>query len=442
VASAAIDCHGPPFRIELLTGSPLGLHAVDTDGIRTVSINGATLLAFLQLPDGSQEATGAAHLSAAGVWQYSHADDPLLLATARGVTDVLFVANLTGWLITDTVGNATCCSLAVPRPHAPGETLESLSMPPLRIARLFARNTGEQGGYGTGDSIEVTFARRTDRAGFTIGEILHRYELDQLLIFERELGPDVRAYAGVWRDDCSLLIVAGNSTGSPTPTTGIFTVRVRDDVFELRDAERLLHLASTAESPAMEGTFGAASGYAGRVDPLRATLPELAARRHIPHSWLTLEHLRTGPLPWHPVHKYDLSGDRRSECDTAYMEPDGRNTPPAADALPPYRTDDAHLRTIVLSAVQAMAAPVPSGLPFTLPPDGLPLDDEHHHEDPVGGHPRSTPPWTASDIARQHADRTAAAAVGPNAAVQRYFLSLGKAEHGDTFGLETARDRE
>ena len=43
-----------------------------------------------------------------------------------------------------------------------------------------------------------------------------------------------------------------------------------------------------------------------------------AARRYIPPVTNTIDDLRVGPMPWHPVVKYDPTRDRTSECDADY----------------------------------------------------------------------------------------------------------------------------
>lgn len=296
---------------------------------------------------------------------------------------------------------------------------------------LFAR--APQGGYGTGDSIEVTFSQRTDRAGFVIGEILSRKTIDELLILDADLGPDPRAYTGVWRDDCTLMLVAGNTTGAVMPATGVFTLRVRDDIHELRDVRKFLHVASVASSPTLEGTFGAQTGLAGRLDPQRAVLPDLAARRYIPSPELTLETLRVGPLAWHRPIKYDRERDRTSECDPAYAQPDGLVGPRRPGAIPSYQLDEA-TTDLIRIAVETMAREPPSGLPYTLPPHGLPTDRLHSHAEGADAPP--APPWAPSMEQKQIDERAAAASIGPNGQVQRYRLTLDTAEDRLAFGLE------
>ena len=85
------------------------------------------------------------------------------------------------------------------RPAGAG-ALAPLYVPELKVSRLTALNTGLQGG-GRGDSIEVVFNIRTDRAGWELGRVLSRRELDRFLGFSRGLGDAADAYSGVWRDD-------------------------------------------------------------------------------------------------------------------------------------------------------------------------------------------------------------------------------------------------
>ncbi len=312
--SSYTDCHAHPSALRLLPGAPLGLEVVDAEGLRVTAAEGAPLLAFLQYPDGSQYATSSATLSARGVWQFDHASDPLNAAREAGVASIIFSSNMSDYL--PHLSNASCCSLLIPRADVPGESLETLFTPPISIARLIARNTGRQGGFGVGDTIELTTNIRTDRAGFGVGELLDRRAVDALLIFSHELGSSEKAYAGAWRDDCTFLLVAGNVTDAPAPETGVFSVRLRDDVHELRDAAHQLKVGSVAASPKLEGHFGAQGGEEGRTDPLRMAFAELAIKRYNPNDEAHyFAHHRTGPMPWHPPVKWDPDRDRSSECD-------------------------------------------------------------------------------------------------------------------------------
>jgi hypothetical protein len=248
-------------------------------------------------------------------------------------------------------------------------------VPPLEIARLVALNTGLQGGYGTGDTIEITMRTRTDRAGFAIGQVLERSTVDELLVFPHSLGNDGRAYAGVWRDNCTLMIVAGNTNGAHEPAINAFSVYFRDDIHELKDPGQMLAYGSVASSPPLEGTFGAAPGLAGRLDPLRASLASLGARRHVPSPSIQLPHQRVGPLPWHETRVYDASRDRSSACDAEYSGSDGwpPNERPKAAATArsrPYALDKSS-RGMLTAVINALGAPPPSP-PLADPPDGLP----------------------------------------------------------------------
>ena len=454
--AVAVDCHGPPARIALLRGAPLSLHAVDADGLRTTSIDGVELLAFMMFDDGSRQATGRVLRSRRGVWQYTHESDPLGIALAwqtsplsppRHVLRLRFEANLTSLLGLPADSNATCCALHIghgtPHPDTAPDTIASLYVPPLAVARLWARNTGRQGGYGTGDSLELTFARRTDRAGFAIGEFIDRQTLDEFLVFndlgEAGLGIDAGAYAGVWRDDCTLLVVAGNTSRANTPVTGVFTLSVQDYLHELRDHRGYLQRACVVRSPRLEGTFGAADGLAGRLDPLRATLPEESIRRFIPPADQRHAPLRTGPLAWHPTLAYDVTRERASECDVNYAEPNGLpddqpTSGQQAESLPPLSFDEA-TRALILRVVEQMKVEAPKvRLPFTQPPHGMPTDDTHSH---TRGDAPSPPPYTPSFARQQQDERAAAAAIGPNGQVQRYHLTLDAREDQKAFGLES-----
>ena len=187
-------------------------------------------------------------------------------------------------------------------------------------------------------------------------------------------------------------------------------------------------------------------GAAGRLDPLREGLPDLAARRHIPSTLTHIEELRVGAQPWHVPRAYDRDRDRSSECDVDYGHPDGLPGPRPPHALPPYMLDS-DTRALIVETLGAMLRE-PPGLPHTEPPEGLP-SLAHLSSDPFNRHfngpslvtSASPPPlpWAPVDNAKQHADRTAAGAVGPNGLVQRYFLSVDAAreEHDmSTFGLE------
>ena len=280
---------------------------------------------------------------------------------------------------------------------------------PQRIVHLTAHNTGRQGGYGRRDTIRVLFNIRTDLAGLPLMTTLDRRTVDAIFVFSHSLGDSMFAYDGHWKDLCTFVIRAGNTTGATAPPTGRFyvsasyasmqqtrpdqtrpdqtrpdqtrkdqtrpdqtrtdqtrtyqnrpdqtrtdqarparpdharpphpapphpapfhftprhttpsmriQVRIRDDIHEIRDASLLLRVGSTSHSPVLEGTFGAAQGLAGRSDPLRATIPELALRRFAPHPSVTGNQLRIGPLGWHPISPFDAEwaeSDRSSECD-------------------------------------------------------------------------------------------------------------------------------
>ena len=125
-------------------------------------------------------------------------------------------------------------------------------------------------------------------------------------------------------------------------------------MYELRDVRRFLQVGSVATSPLLEGTFGAADGREGRADPLRATLPELAARRHVPHRSLSIEYMRVGPMLWHTTVPYDPHhSDRASECD-ADGRPDGREA-----------------RAFIAAALDRLRREPTRLTSYTQPPNGL-----------------------------------------------------------------------
>ena len=257
--SSPFDCHGPPRRLDLLAGSPMAIHIVDEHGLRTTEVDGVALIAFVQYRDGSQGSHGPLLLAARGLWQYTHDTSPLAVAVASGAREIVFFANLTRWLserglpspsdgLGQSRGSADCCHLSVPDPNSTMDaSLARLYVPPLEIVRLVARNTGVQGGYGLGDSIEVTFRTRTDRAGLAVGTPLDRSTVDSLLYLSHDLGPDERAYFGVWRDDCTLLLVVGNATGATPPPINRFTVRIRR---RLRKLQQENEAEASSDDPA------------------------------------------------------------------------------------------------------------------------------------------------------------------------------------------------
>lgn len=418
------------MRIVPIPGSPFSLHAVDASGVRTTTLHGAPLLIFLRLLDGAKRATGPAKPSIGGVWAWSHADDPLAIArTTPGAWEIEFSANLTAWtaevMHVESGPNATfCCSLTLP-------ASTELYAPQLRIARLFARNTGLQGGYGAGDTIEVTFATRTDRAGFGIGERLSRKVLDELLEVTSDaqwgsLGAasDEFAYGGFWRDDCSLMIVVGNASAPTTPVTNRFAMRVQWGTYMLRDERRYLRSGSVARSPPMQGHFGARTGMMGRTDPLRNMMNFVAATRHQFATYV--DNNAIGPMAWHPISEdieEDANRDRSSECDSmyTYLRP---TRPEDTAAYLTYAVDERTRQTIQEYAgwlnrdeVQKEQERRDERYPHQEPPIGLPL---HHGP----GEPHFV------------TETTGAATVGPNAAVQPFYTTLNREEHGDLVPME------
>ena len=347
VVSAPFDCHGAPSALELLPGWPPILQVVDAGGVRVTAVEGAPILAVLRFcaltcDESSplyRDENGARRLvtdppsaeycyangrctferahnlvvrASEGLWTYTHATDPLGGPGALDAVWLFFRANVSGVeLEYEKMGEAGASGPAGAGALAP------LYVPELKVSRLTALNTGLQGGFGRGDSIEVVFNIRTDRAGWELGRVLSRRELDRFLGFSRGLGDAADAYSGVWRDDCTLTLIMGNVSGAPTPTTGLWHLWLRDDTFELFDARKLLRSGSTTMSRPLEGFFGAAEGGAGRLDPMRMAEDATAVRRWLPPLNRDPTVPIAGPMAWHPmpVVPYDPSWPRVSECD-------------------------------------------------------------------------------------------------------------------------------
>ena len=311
VISLPFDCHGRPSQLRLLPGSPPLMDVADADGFRVTSAEGVALSTSLRHPDGSELTVGTTVASVRGLWSFSHASDPFAVAAnGERQTEIIFRANLSKLLLS----NSSCCSLTLPSYSSTGESAAALYVPALRIVRLRAHNTGHQGGYGRGDTIEIRFNLRTNLADFSLGQALDRLAVGQLFLFSHSMGDAQDAFSGQWRDGCTFIVRAGNTTGAVLPT-GVFSVRVRDDIHDLLDEARRLRVGSTASSPALEGTFGALQGQEGRLDPLRAAMPQLALRRYTPNSSLPAG-LRVGPMMWHSISPFGAAlPDRTSECD-------------------------------------------------------------------------------------------------------------------------------
>ena len=337
--SEPFDCHGAPAALRMLPGWPPLLEVVDGGGLRATAVRGVPLRAYLEFPDGGLQqygylvqylqddgsvvmgtsiievgldAAGAPRSSVDGAWEYDYATDPLRNATqAAAAIGLLFRANI----------SATCCDLKLDE-TAHG-ALASLYVPPLRIVRLRAANTGRQGGYGAGDTVEVAFNVRTNRARLPLREVFDRTTVDRLLYSSTPLGDSPAAVSGVWTDNCTLLLIAGRNTSGASLLTGVTTVRMRDDVLELYDELEKLRMPSTAESVQMSGTFGAQEGRMGRYDPLRQALHTQALRRFEPPAGDS----REGPLVWHQPTGDTLGQDPddslygRSACE---LEAEGR----------------------------------------------------------------------------------------------------------------------
>ena len=92
-----------------------------------------------------------------GVWTYTYETDPLKnLTDAAASIALIFRANV----------SAACCELTLDENNK--GVIASLYVPKIRIVRVRALNTGQQGGYGRGDSVEVSFNIKTDRAGLPL----------------------------------------------------------------------------------------------------------------------------------------------------------------------------------------------------------------------------------------------------------------------------------
>lgn len=288
---------------------------------------------------------GSPRYAEAGVWVYTLATDPLMnRSDAAASIALIFRANISGGLSLDfgrEVGaglvntdrglrmSGGCCELVFDEESF--GVIASLYVPQIRIVRLRALNTGLQGGYGRGDSIEVSFNIKTDRAGLPLREVFDRTILDRLVILEDDedilrsldgrrrrlrssLGDSPAAVSGVWADNCTLLIVAGRNLSGAFSETGVTTARVRDDILELYDMRQRLREPSTARSVLMTGNFGATTGLAGRLHPLRQALDDRAMRRYVGvHAEYPDQ---DGPLVWHD----GGTGDTRDQLpeDTVY----------------------------------------------------------------------------------------------------------------------------
>lgn len=264
---------------------------------------------------------GGPRYAEAGVWEYTHATDPLRnQSDAAASIALIFRANFSGNLSLDYGREVTeglvgtdrglrmsggCCELVLD-----GEAFP-LYVPQIRIVRLRALNTGLQGGYGRGDSIEVAFNIRTDRAGLPLRKVFDRTILERLVLLgddenvlrnldarrrriRSSLGDSPASVSGVWVDNCTLLIVAGRNVSGAFSETGVTNARVRDDILELYDMRRRLRQPSTATSVLLSGSFGATAGLDGRGHPLRQVLDTDAMRQ-----WEPEFPSQDGPFDWH-----------------------------------------------------------------------------------------------------------------------------------------------
>ena len=222
--SDTFDCHREPVKLVLLDGWPPKLEVTDAGGVRASAVNGAEMRSYLEFPDGgwrqygypikwlprgpASVATSSGTTSATttistsagttstvtppfypdryyhpdgsitygtsqielgldeqgeprraedGVWTYTYETDPLKnLTDAAASIALIFRANV----------SAACCELTLDENNK--GVIASLYVPKIRIVRVRALNTGQQGGYGRGDSVEVSFNIKTDRAGLPL----------------------------------------------------------------------------------------------------------------------------------------------------------------------------------------------------------------------------------------------------------------------------------
>jgi len=116
--------------------------------------------------------------------------------------------------------------------------------------------------FGDGDTITVTFSEDTNTPPVAI-----KGDIDDLFTFSlTSFQDDTTAdYTGVFVDDATVVMtIVDKGTCDPLipfdcPTVGDFTVTVKSDVVELKDAS-VTSLASTDESPVSTGNFGVKQG--------------------------------------------------------------------------------------------------------------------------------------------------------------------------------------
>jgi len=303
-SSQAFDCHSSPEQLQLLAGWPPRVRLLDADGVVASSETGAALQTYIELSGSGLTPVGRPTYASRGVWSFE--GDPLAGAPSElfdSILALVWVANV----------SSDCCELRI---DSEGYDIQALVVASLRVVRHLAHNTGRQPAYGVGDTIEITFNVRTNRAGFAVGKVLQQHEIDRLIIFEPPIGDRTDGYSARWVTDCTLLIRCDLATGE-APQVGISTIRFRDDHYELRDKDRQLRSGSTALSPPLSGTFGAAAGGSGRLDPLRASMADGSLARYVPSELVSSTSLRVGPLAWHPIVPYYATGQLGgvSECD-------------------------------------------------------------------------------------------------------------------------------
>ena len=105
--------------------------------------------------------------------------------------------------------------------------------------------------YSNNDTITVLFNKDTDLAGFTLGSILTKSNVDSLFSFSASLGA---AYIGEWTLRSQFIITAVDVTGSGPPAIGAFTLSVKASAM-LRNYPPQ-SAPCTAISPPLVGNWG------------------------------------------------------------------------------------------------------------------------------------------------------------------------------------------
>ncbi|AFS80974.1 hypothetical protein NKOR_05440 [Candidatus Nitrosopumilus koreensis AR1] len=107
-------------------------------------------------------------------------------------------------------------------------------------------------GYGNKDTITVQFSETTNRADFSDAE-LPKSDVDSIFKFSHSLGDD---YTGKWITPSKFEITIKDSSNSAPPAVGTFSLSVKLSAGLQDESES--SLISTATSPLLSGTFGAA----------------------------------------------------------------------------------------------------------------------------------------------------------------------------------------